>query len=49
MLSNFDEAKSCLKKAVKISQENSQLAETEADQRKINAGTLVWCIQWNLR
>ena len=37
-MSNFDEAKSCLKKVVRLLQENSQLAETEADQRKLNTG-----------
>ena len=37
-MSNFDEAKSCLKKVVRLLQENSQLAETESDQRKLSAG-----------
>ena len=44
-MSNFDEAKSCLKKVVRLLQENSQLAETEADQRKLNTGVCDtgWC------
>ena len=37
-MSNFNEAKTCLKKAVRLLQENSQLAETEADQKKLSAG-----------
>ena len=39
-MSNFHEAKSCLKKVVQLFQENSQLGETEVDQRKLSTGTL---------
>ena len=39
-MSNFDEAKSCLKKVVRLYHENSQLAETGADQKRLNTGAL---------
>lgn len=37
-MSNFDEAKSCLKKLIRLLQENSHLSETDTDQRKLNTG-----------
>ena len=37
-MSNFHEAKLCLKKVVRLLQDHSRLAETEADQRKLNIG-----------
>lgn len=39
-MSNFHEAKSCLKKVVRLFQENSQLEETDTDQRKLSTGSV---------
>ena len=38
LMSNFDEAKLCLKKVVKLLQDHSQLTDTETDQKRLNTG-----------
>ena len=38
-MSNFQGAKSCLKKAIRLFQEHSQQGETEVEQRKLDKGT----------
>ena len=40
LMSNFHEAKSCLKKVVRLFQENSQLGETDTDKRKLSTGSV---------
>ena len=38
LMSNFQEAKSSLKKVIRLFQENSRLGEAEAEERKLSTG-----------